>query len=726
LTPLHVASYQGHFDSVHLLLKWNSSINAVAAGGQTPLHLACQGGHYDVVKLLLCNNADPMLRTEDGRTAFDAACEFGHFSIAQLLVSMKSVTGLLYEDCHFFTAADDAKEGTKRQQQNLPSCLHLTARNGHTDVLRLLLNQSGVNVNRLTAQGTCLHLAVAHGHLDAARLLLEIPPPLGPLRLDTVKLRLRTAAERAAQGVPAFVAGRQSHSSGSSIGSLGNSVGGSNGSVFMPAAGGPAIVLPYRPPRSNSLSLSCYGSDSLPRGIDPTLQNSNGQTAKDLITRDTPHARELNQMLSERLSAVEAVAVRDFCDLADPKSIAFRCGERLTVLERAGDIWKGYVTSQGLSRAGYFPSSAVQIQASRHQPEQRPPSGSNDASTGGRSLSVGSTSHPPLPSHLQQAGTGYFNHQAGRHSEGLVPCAIPQLPISTQTSAASTNSSDSAVVGIGAPSPPGISGGGSGNRNSAASLDSGRSSSHTATSCDSRVAFALPPQSSTASNSRLASTSTGAPVATSAAAGVSGGGVAGSAACTSTSRVGGSQDSGLGPRQSLVSTCSSGSLGSLPDDANSSVSSSTGDQLTIEPPYNPADWHRAGLSSEQQLEKFLNACQFGLYLDNFQEAGYDLATLIRCTPEDLNAVGLTDPKHRKRLRQELVRLANYLRLAALPDSIEEAAASAHPMDDVGQFCQRLGLSDCVADCLRQQGFALVQDLANMAWEDLEEIGVSKL
>lgn len=44
------------------------------------------------------------------------------------------------------------------------------------------------------------------------------------------------------------------------------------------------------------------------------------------------------------------------------------------------------------------------------------------------------------------------------------------------------------------------------------------------------------------------------------------------------------------------------------------------------------------------------------YARLFIEAGYDLATVTRMTPEDLTAVGIKKPNHRKRLKAELANL----------------------------------------------------------------------
>uniref|UniRef100_A0A1I8HW74 SAM domain-containing protein n=1 Tax=Macrostomum lignano TaxID=282301 RepID=A0A1I8HW74_9PLAT len=365
---------------------------------------------------------------------------------------------------------------------------------------------------------------------------------------------------------------------------------------------------------SNCKDYNC----TIKQGIDPGLTNAHGRTAKEVIARDTPFARELHQILYERISAVAAVATRDFCNLADPRSIAFRAGEHLT--------------------------------------------------------------------------------QRGR---------IANLGVATIGTAR-------------------------------ASLDSGRSSSHTATSSDTRSAVALTasgpsgppaPPARTLQRARcrsgrrlrrdhvfasLEQRATNTPRSAAAPAAANG-----------------SVDSGLGPhRQSMVSTCSSGSLGSLPDDNSSAASVSSGElqyQQQQQHGWLREDWR--SLTSSQQLHRFLDWCQLACYHRSIEEAGYDLATLVRCTPEDLNAPGVTNPR-----AQEAPAVRSG---AAWPGHAGRPGARrpARPYEDAAcltadaaltELCCRLGLPDTASACLRRAGFQLVRDLGQMAWEDLEEIGINRL
>jgi ankyrin repeat protein len=56
-------------------------------------------------------------------------------------------------------------------EQHTP--LHLAAKNGHTDIVRLLL-LNGMDINRMTINdGTALHVACRNGRYETAKLLLE-------------------------------------------------------------------------------------------------------------------------------------------------------------------------------------------------------------------------------------------------------------------------------------------------------------------------------------------------------------------------------------------------------------------------------------------------------------------------------------------------------------------------------------------------------------------------
>uniref|UniRef100_A0A672KRG2 Uncharacterized protein n=1 Tax=Sinocyclocheilus grahami TaxID=75366 RepID=A0A672KRG2_SINGR len=147
MRPLHYAAWQGKADSVLMLLRAGASVNGASQDGQIPLHLAAQYGHYEVSEMLLQHQSNPCTVNKAKKTPLDLACEFGRLKVTQLLLNSNMVVALL--------------EGNGRD--NTP--LHLAARNGHKDIIRLML-KAGIDINRTTKSGTALHEAALYGKTE--------------------------------------------------------------------------------------------------------------------------------------------------------------------------------------------------------------------------------------------------------------------------------------------------------------------------------------------------------------------------------------------------------------------------------------------------------------------------------------------------------------------------------------------------------------------------------
>ncbi|XP_024141294.1 caskin-2 isoform X2 [Oryzias melastigma] len=161
MRPLHYAAWQGKSDSVLLLLRAGASVNSLSCDGQIPLHLSAQYGHYEVSEMLLQHQSNPCLMNKAKKTPLDLACEFGRLKVAQLLLSSNMVTTLLEGD-----------RGVDNTDWPSTTPLHLAARNGHKDIIKLLL-KAGIDINRATKAGTSLHEAALYGKTEVVRLLLD-------------------------------------------------------------------------------------------------------------------------------------------------------------------------------------------------------------------------------------------------------------------------------------------------------------------------------------------------------------------------------------------------------------------------------------------------------------------------------------------------------------------------------------------------------------------------
>ncbi|GAA6234923.1 caskin-2-like [Lates japonicus] len=161
MRPLHYAAWQGKADSVLLLLRAGASVNSPSHDGQIPLHLSAQYGHYDVSEMLLQHQSNPCLMNKAKKTPLDLACEFGRLKVAQLLLSSNMVAALL-----------EGEGGHDSLDSPTTTPLHLAARNGHKDIIKLLL-KAGIDINRTTKAGTSLHEAALYGKTEVVRLLLD-------------------------------------------------------------------------------------------------------------------------------------------------------------------------------------------------------------------------------------------------------------------------------------------------------------------------------------------------------------------------------------------------------------------------------------------------------------------------------------------------------------------------------------------------------------------------
>ena len=56
------------------------------------------------------------------------------------------------------------------------------------------------------------------------------------------------------------------------------------------------------------------------------------------------------------------------------------------------------------------------------------------------------------------------------------------------------------------------------------------------------------------------------------------------------------------------------------------------------------------------LRAWLSDLHYEEYYHNFVQAGYDMPTITHMTPQDLTAIGISKPGHRKKLKAEIGRL----------------------------------------------------------------------
>lgn len=84
-TPLHAAAASRNQDICALLLSNGADVNATQQAQYTALHSAAANGDLEIVRLLLAHEASPNSRSEKGETALDMAKQRGHTAVVDLL-----------------------------------------------------------------------------------------------------------------------------------------------------------------------------------------------------------------------------------------------------------------------------------------------------------------------------------------------------------------------------------------------------------------------------------------------------------------------------------------------------------------------------------------------------------------------------------------------------------------------------------------------------------------
>jgi len=182
---LHYAVNRNDVRSVRLLLSRGADARAATSLEVTPLLLACSHGNLELVRMLLAAKADANARDIAGETMLMAAARAGNPEVVRILL-------------------DAGAERDARDPEFAQTALHLAARAGHAGAAQVLLaagsdvmartrvgaappfrrigGTQGKGVEKSPARGarpaipggkTPLHFAARDGHLEVVRVLLD-------------------------------------------------------------------------------------------------------------------------------------------------------------------------------------------------------------------------------------------------------------------------------------------------------------------------------------------------------------------------------------------------------------------------------------------------------------------------------------------------------------------------------------------------------------------------
>ncbi|XP_007892325.2 ankyrin repeat and SAM domain-containing protein 1A isoform X3 [Callorhinchus milii] len=176
-TPLHHAALNGQKEVVEMLLKNEASTNIADNKGCYPLHLAAWKGDAQIVKLLIHQGPshakvneqntieskdlkkygpfDPYMnaKNNDNETALHCAAQYGHSDVVKVLL-------------------EELTDPTMRNNK-FETPLDLAAHYGRLEVVKMLLNAHPNLLSCNTKKHTPLHLAARNGQKAVVQILLE-------------------------------------------------------------------------------------------------------------------------------------------------------------------------------------------------------------------------------------------------------------------------------------------------------------------------------------------------------------------------------------------------------------------------------------------------------------------------------------------------------------------------------------------------------------------------
>lgn len=161
VTPVYIASQDGHEAMVRLLVEAGADVNICNRTKHAPLHEAVAGGHVAIAAYLMDHGADKQVVDAMGVTIWHEAA--GHGSVAMLELLVQYQVSL-----HPGNGPDQVDKVMARHP------FHYAAVEGQTAFIQAMLDHSLVDVNLVDADNcTAIYYAAANGHADVLRVLLQ-------------------------------------------------------------------------------------------------------------------------------------------------------------------------------------------------------------------------------------------------------------------------------------------------------------------------------------------------------------------------------------------------------------------------------------------------------------------------------------------------------------------------------------------------------------------------
>ncbi|CAF3400425.1 unnamed protein product [Rotaria socialis] len=180
--PIHLASMRNHIQTLEILLKHarenggvekeKLAINEIDRYSRTALHAAAELGHVDIVSELLKREASLIIKDDDEYTPLMLCCKKNHLAVLKIFIDYINIR---------YQASREKLNILEERDDQSNTALHIAAAEGHSSIIKLLLEQNCDLQSRNMISCLPIHCAAERGRYNSVRTLIENHSPVDPV-----------------------------------------------------------------------------------------------------------------------------------------------------------------------------------------------------------------------------------------------------------------------------------------------------------------------------------------------------------------------------------------------------------------------------------------------------------------------------------------------------------------------------------------------------------------
>jgi ankyrin repeat protein len=213
VTPLHIAAYMGHYETVWWLVGvGKASVDHVSEKGSTPLFMAAQNCHIGIVAWLIKEGKVSVDQVDkSGVTPLHIAAYMGRDKMVRWLIGEGNASVDQANDVGqtpLFAAVQRCSQSVLRQANSEATPLSSAGYKCDMDMLRWLVEEGNANVNTVSVKGATLLLFALGAEvvkMDVVHFLLSMGARVGDLNHPVFISYVKASIQKEVQNLEVLI-----------------------------------------------------------------------------------------------------------------------------------------------------------------------------------------------------------------------------------------------------------------------------------------------------------------------------------------------------------------------------------------------------------------------------------------------------------------------------------------------------------------------------------------